>query len=188
MPSEAAVLLRTLVEITFKLAAIAKDPEVGNQYVSEDLIQRLRSVKKLMKLSQSARPSVADEELQTLLESIQKEISDNNSTVRTAYWFAEKAEITDLYHATYSVLSNTVHVNVRDLAMILESTEDGEITGFNYGPSDDGIYVRLLSAIESQIICLENAFTVLPATSPEVLTQLRSEFSQLFEKREEQKA
>lgn len=185
MPSEASTLLRSLVEVTFKLVAISRDREVGTTYIREDLAHRLRWIKNLRKLKQPSRMAASETELQNLHEAIEREVAHTKIAKTTAFWFAEKAELTDLYHSTYSVLSGTVHVTIRDLEKILEST-DGDITGFNYGPSDEGLDTILLSAVEMQMNCLEAAFAVLPSTHSDGLALIKSNFLELFQQREQE--
>lgn len=179
--SEATALLRTLLEVMFRLVAIAKDAEVGLAYISEDELYRKKFIHKLNLLSKPVKLSIGNPTFDILLATIQQNIDDNGIDKLSTEWFAKRANLEDFYHSAYSALSNTVHVNVRDLESALEINKDGDLTGVNYGPCDDGLDNLLLTAIESLIFCLQGAFSVLPVTSKVVLNSIHAEFTTLHD-------
>jgi len=79
------------------------------------------------------------------------------------------------------VFSGTVHANVRDLERALILDAEGEVTGFNYGPTDAGLDTLLLTAMESLILCLRGAFSVLPSPCQSALDAIHQEFTSLHE-------
>jgi hypothetical protein len=179
MPSEATTLLRTLLEVMFRLVAIAKDPEVGQAYILEDELHRQKFINKFKLLSDSVKSAVGNPILESLSSAIRQNIEANDIRELKTQWFAERADLADFYHSAYSVFSGTVHVNVRDLENALVVDGDGDVTGFNYGPTDAGLDGILLVAIESLIFCLRGAFSVLPSASQAALDAIHSEFSSL---------
>lgn len=180
--SEATTLLRTLLEVMFRLVAIAKDAEVGRAYILEDEAHRRKFINKFKLLSESVKSTVGSPTLDSLLATISQKIDDNDIRKLKTQWFAERADLEDFYHSAYSVFSGTVHVNVRDLESALEVNVDGEITGFNYGPRDEELDQLLLTAIESLVFCLRGAFSVLPTASQVALSAMHAEFTALHEK------
>ena len=79
------------------------------------------------------------------------------------------------------MFSGTVHANVRDLERALILDAEGEVTGFNYGPTDAGLDTLLLTAMESLILCLRGAFSVLPSPCQSALDAIHQEFTSLHE-------
>lgn len=181
MPAEATTLLRTLIEVMFRLIAIAKDPEVGKVYIHQDQIQRKKYINKFKLLSCHVR-SAAEIEPHThddLLADINQKINDENISERGTFWFAEQAGLTDFYHSAYSVLSGTVHANIRDVEGALVIDAKGKVTAFNYGPTHEGVDEILLTAIESLILCLRGAFSILPCSSQNAFDSVHTEFQLL---------
>lgn len=181
MPAEATTLLRTLVEVMFRLVAIAKDPEVGRIYIHQDQLQRKKFINKFKLLSRHVRsaaetPSHVHD---SLLADINQKIIDENISERGTFWFAEQAGLTDFYHSAYSVLSGTVHANIRDIESALVVDGNGKVMAFDYGPTHEGIDEILLTAIESLILCLRGAFSILPCSSHNAFDSVHTE-SQLL--------
>ncbi len=121
MPAEATTLLRTLLEVMFRLIAIAKDSEVGWAYILEDEVHRKKFINKFKLLSDSVKSALGNPTLDSLLATIKQNIDDNDIRELKTQWFAERAELADFYHSAYSVFSGTVHVNVRDLESCIGS-------------------------------------------------------------------
>lgn len=188
MPSEARVLLRTLLEALFRLVAIAKDREIGRAYIAEDVLHRKKFINKFKLLSNSAKAVAGNPKLDSLLSAIQKTISDRDIHELKTQWFAEQADLADFYHSAYSLFSSTVHVNVRDLEKALVVNDDGDVTGFNYGPNDEGLEVTLLTAIESLIFCMTSAFAILHTVSTPNLDEVHKKFAALHERVSRQSA
>lgn len=179
--SEATALLRTLLEVMFRLVAIAKDAEVGLAYISEDELYRKKFIHKLNLLSKPVKLSIGNPAFDRLLTTIQQNINDNGIGKLGTEWFAKHADLEDFYHSVYSALSNTVHVNVRDLENVLDMDMGGGVTGFNCRPRDDGLDQLLLTAVESLIFCLQGAFLVLPFASRVALNTIHAEFTTLHD-------
>lgn len=181
MPSEATVILRTLVEIMFRACAIAKDISAADAYIQEDEIYRRRSINKLKKLSTKALDDIGNPDFGDLLQTLEKSIAENDIKERTTLWYAQMADLEDLYNSAYRVLSNTVHVSSRDLesALILDST--GNIIRFNYGPQQKGLPLILLAVMEFMIYILKNG--VLPIFKTQFsdkVDSVRREFDLLY--------
>lgn len=181
MPSEARVLLRTLLEVMFRLVAIAKDREVGRAYIAEDDLHRKKFINKFKLLSEERRTAAGNPALDSLLATLKQNIKDNDVRELKTQWFAERAGLVEFYHTAYSVFSGTVHVNVRDLEKALVVDAQGDVTGFNYGPSDESLDATMLTAIESLIFCLRGAFSVLPISSNAKLDSMHKDFAALYD-------
>ncbi len=182
LQSEAAVLLRTLLEVLFRLVAIAKDAAVGIAYIREDERHREKFINKFKMLSDALKSAVGNPEIESLRAAIRQRIDDEDIRELKTQWFAERAGLEDFYHSAYSVFSGSVHVNVRDLEKALEVDAEGDLRGFNYGPSYRELAKLLLTAIESLILCLRGAFSVLPTASQVALDTVHREFTALHER------
>jgi hypothetical protein len=181
MPAEATTLLRTLLEVMFRLVAIAKDSTVGQIYILQDEFHRKKFINKFKLLSEPVRSAAGapPHDHEKLLTDINQKINALDISEHGTLWFAEQADLTDFYHSAYSVFSGTVHVNVRDIERALAVDESGNVTAFNYGPTDNGIDEIILTAIESLIYCLRGAFSVLPCSSSNALEEINVEFNSL---------
>ena len=114
MMPEARAMLRVMLEAIFSLCAIAKDPQLANDFVREHDSQRLKFLKKFRKLhGEQLPPDVNPHEIEELERQLKAE--KGKITVRTTEDWAEKAELTGWYLTAYAVLSDSVHSNVGDL-------------------------------------------------------------------------
>jgi len=179
--SEATAILRTLLEVLFRIAAIAKDEAVAIAYILEDERHRDKFINKFKMLSETVRSGAGNPEvLESLQAAIRQRIEDQDIRELKTQWFAQRAGLLDFYHSAYSVFSMTVHVNVRDLDGALDADAEGNICGFKYGPTEEGLDEILFTAIESQILCIRAAFSILPIDSQELLDAVHEEFKTLF--------
>jgi len=171
LPSEARVVLRTLMEVTFRTVAIAKDESVARTYRLQDEVQRGKCLRKFQSLGEAIRGSVGPTYAQ-LREEIEADISARKIENPTTLWYADRAGMTDYYNSVYAVLSATVHVNVRELESSLVLDSEGNLSGLQYGPSDTELDHTLLTAFEAVLMCASAVFSVID-------TELNSEFETL---------
>lgn len=160
LPEEGQVALRTLLEVTFKTVAVAKNKDAADAFVREDEAHRRKFINKYKRLSAGAQDSLARTELDTVLVGCQARIQENGAKELGTYWFAEKAEMLDFYNSAYAVLSSTVHANIRTLESALDIGEDGEIRRITYGFSDVFIDENLLTASEAMLFTLQAGFSM----------------------------
>jgi hypothetical protein len=182
LASEAKLLARKVLEVTFRVVAVSRSAEVATQYVQSDECHRRKFLNKLsalksVELSQSEREQVA-----ALKGQVDDSIADKGIREIGTQWFAEKADLMDLYNTAYALLSEAAHANVRDLGELLVRAEDSnDIDHFRYGPDDEGLSELLCTAIEATLLALEAAFRTLPATDPSGLQAIRRRMESLFE-------
>lgn len=132
--NEAKCVLRTLLEVTFRAVAIAKDPAHGLAYIQQDELKRKKFIHKYGKISSEAR----DEEHLKNLEALQPKIAGNIrelgiKEIRTQD-YAKLADLLDFYNSAYAVLSESVHVNVGELESSFVKSQAGELKALYYGP------------------------------------------------------
>ena len=176
MPSEVRVVLRTLLEAMFRIAAIANDEDVAHDYVQAHEHHRLNFVKKLKRLPKALRPQVDETALESLRVALAKSVNGLPETALTTKWFAEKAELENFYNTAYALLSEDVHINVGTLESALNIDEQEELVSFSYGPSDEEIEHHLLTAAEALLLSMRAAFSVLEVACTKEVEQMHEEF------------
>lgn len=182
MPSESQVVLRTLLEITFRVVAIAKDSDVGQTYIRQDEINRKKFINKLKLLGKSRPEAVVDEDMEGVLQTVLQNIKDQKIQEPSPQWFAQKADLQDFYNSAYAVLCDSVHVNVRHLENAFNLDNEGELVGLNYGPSDKGLTQNVLTAAEALLLSLLAAYSLIHIDTAEEIHQYHNEFNFLIKK------
>jgi hypothetical protein len=158
--------------VTFRVVAIARDDEVARLYLLSDERQRMKFFNKIDLLSGPAKPSDMGPEVDAIRKEVERHIKKEKIKELSTPWFAQTADLSDLYNSVYSVLSDSVHANVRDLDSVLERNEAGEIVGLQrYEPETEEMDKLLLVACDMVLKSLE-------AVSP--LAALREEFEKQF--------
>lgn len=178
--AEGIVVTRTLLEVMFRIVAIAKDPAVGLEYIKQDERHRLKILNKFSRLSPSAKEDVDLPKLEELRERVRQELADRQIAERSVEWFAEKAELLDFYVSVYAWFSSTTHVNVRDLEQEFVADENGRLLGFRYFPRFESMPSVLLAAFEAFIFAMRAVSSVLETKREVEIDQIHEEFKVLF--------
>ncbi|MCU7812047.1 MAG: hypothetical protein KZQ77_12540, partial [Candidatus Thiodiazotropha sp. (ex Notomyrtea botanica)] len=158
--TQGRVLLRVAMESMFTLIAIEKHPELVDQFIHADELERKRMLNKarmwtMPTLKAQAELHATDEKLTKIQESID-ELGARKISIED---YAKAAELHDWYLTAYSVFSASVHSNVRDLQKHFALSKDGEIAEILNEPiliSLDRLYLSaseiLLRSLESVTI------------------------------------
>lgn len=152
MLTEAKILLRTLLEILFRIGAISKSREIAQAYVLEDEKHRKKFLNKFKLLSDSVKEAHGNPELDDLLNTLNQNIAERDIKELQTQWFAKKAGLDDYYNSAYSLFSLSVHANVRGLEELVTADEEGNVKEFLSGPDVVGIPLLLLTAGEALIM------------------------------------
>lgn len=179
MHSEARILLRTLLEVTFKAVAIAKNPDAVREYVGENVFQQRRLIRNFKKLSPELRGSSDSYELDQAEAALTAQITAEGIVERKTFWYAEQAAMEDFYRSAYSLLSETVHVSVGQLESLLNVDAKGVLSGLKYGPSDAGIEHNLLTGAEALLFTLMAAYSAVDVPTAEEIHAMHNEFNEL---------
>ena len=158
LSNPAKVMLRSFLETTFTIRAVAADVEIMRRYVAADQFERLRALRKVRQNSSAFEAALIDrdrEELEQLIDNLEADENVNRSLKIPIHELAEKAELTDTYDTAYGYLSSTVHSAVRDLEQYLELDDEGEIHQMRWGPEGSDTAKLLITAIESMSHSLE---------------------------------
>ena len=180
LSSEARIVLRTLLEVTFRIVAIAKDKDVGIAYVLEDQVHRKKFIDKHKKLSDEVRNEASDAIRDDLQSTIAQNIKDKDIKELKTSWFAQNAGMMDFYNSAYAVLSGSVHVNVRSLESALQLDEDENIIGLSYGPSDEDLEIHIVTACEALILSLLAVHSIVDKTFDKQLNSFYEELKSLL--------
>ena len=179
LPSETRVVLRTLLEVTFRIVAISKDKEVGRVYVLEDEIHRRKFINKYKMLGEDIRSKASEALLSDLQSTLAQRIKDQDIKELKTFWFARRADMLDFYNTAYAVLSESVHVNVRNLESALHLDEERNIVKLNYGPNDEDFDTHLSTAAEALLIALHAVYSVIDTEFAPQLGQMHKELKSL---------
>jgi hypothetical protein len=178
---EAQVMLRTLLEVTFKVAAIATDRKVADEYVRTGIANRENLLKKFNKLSPTTERIEAQEANRDLLDATSKLIKEQKIADGKVENYARTAGLSDLYYSAYTVLSQHVHVNIGTLEDTLDVDPAGDLVGLKYGPTDADLDHHLLAAAEALIIILRSISSVIDLSTADEISKLHTEFIALHE-------
>jgi hypothetical protein len=149
MLTEAKILLRTVLEILFRIRAISKSREIADAYVLEDEQHRRKFLNKFKLMSDSVKEAQGNPELDDLLNTLKQNIAERDIKELQTQWFAYKADLDDYYHSAYSLFSSSVHANVRELEELVVADEEGNIKEILSGSNVAGIPLLLLTASEA---------------------------------------
>lgn len=179
LPLEAQVLLRTVLEITFKVVAIANDEEVAQLFMDEGLINKRKKYEKLQKITSTDFQAQLDE-MREGHQKLAARIKDEGIKALTAFDFAKRAGLENFYHSAYSVLSDAVHATVNTLDETLNLDSQGELVGLRYGFSDKNLDDHMFTACESLIISLKAALSSIAPGLLQEVAELHIEFEQIY--------
>lgn len=180
MSSEVRLLVRKVLEVCFRLVAVARSEENAYAYIQSDEPHRRKYLNKLKALKSVKLDKSEIQLIEKLRQDVDAAIQSQSIKEIGTQWFAERADLMDLYNTAYALFSESAHTNVRDLQPLLVQRENGEIEALEYGPDTFHMDDLLLTAIEATIIALESAFSVLPFGDVEGLANLRSRHDALF--------
>lgn len=187
LAAEARIILRNQLEILFKLRAVSIDRDVAVAYVHEDEVFRKRFINKFKALSPDVQKAQGNPRLDELLAEIKKNIEEKDIQERQTQWYAHKAGLMDFYNTAYSLFSGTVHANVRDLEALLETDQNGKVTGIQYGPDiARDLDKLLLTGGEAQCLIMEDVNRTFGLNLGETIAKLHQRLKDAILARDEQ--
>lgn len=180
--AEARIILRTHLEVLFKLRAISNDREIAKAYVYEDEIFRKKFLNKFKLLSDDVKQAQGSPQLDDLLKAIKENIDTKEIVERQTQWYAQKAGLSDYYNTAYSLFSGSVHANVRELQELIKVDEQGKIQEILYGPDTaTALDKLLLTGGETQCLVLEDVSRTFSLKIESQSTELHSRLKKLLE-------
>lgn len=147
MLAESRILLRSLIETVFYLAAASNESSIFQVLQIKDEKQKLKSVNRIInsKIKINNLPSPA--ELDKIKQDIEQRIEVISAQNKSIEELSKIAKMHDYYLTVYSHLCNSVHTNLIDLEAHIVYKKD-KLIGLSYGPTDDKLKLNLNTAIE----------------------------------------
>ncbi len=153
--SEVQVHTRSLLEVHFKIAAIAKDPKTVNRLILDGERQRKKHLELQLRTRKPSPNDVSEARLKAELEKtdeaivkIEDQINKDQphllqkhkkiSELRIKFQ-AEIAGLSDYYDALYAHLGDATHTSSLFLDSTITVDETGEFSGFHYAPAGASI-------------------------------------------------
>lgn len=147
MLAETRILLRSLIETVFYLAALSNDESVSQVLQIKDENQKLKSVNRILNSKTKINNLPSHSELNKIKQDIEKRIEVISVPNKSIEEFSRIAKMHDYYLTVYSQLCNSVHTNLIDLEAHVVYRDD-KLIGLSYGPTDDHLILNLKTAIE----------------------------------------
>jgi hypothetical protein len=117
---ESKILIRSLMEIMFALVACSKDKKIADDYILNENIDRLKSIRRL-KNNKSVIKGLLDIDDMLKMESkLESEINESNVSRLSVEELSRKSGLHKNYLIVYDVLSKSVHSTARDLSELLD--------------------------------------------------------------------
>ncbi len=155
MIAESKILLRSLLEVLFKITAIAKDKNFMEDFIHQDQINRKKNINRIKKLSTDIKIKYSNIDFESKYAEIINIIDENNIKQHSTEWYAEKAGLLDEYYTAYNIFSGTTHASVRDLESYFNIKND-KIVSFNIEPNIKDIDELLMTGTECIIKILKS--------------------------------
>ena len=103
------------------------------------------------------KAQVVGKDVTKRLKKLADEIDSLDAKALKVRQLAKLADLEDWYLTTYAYLSSSVHSSVRDLEDYFEFDQDGKIRGMVNEPSDRGLELLILLAVEIQHLAMQAA-------------------------------
>lgn len=164
MAAQADTLCRGVLEALFTLSAIRSDGSVVTKLIRGDRRHQLRMLEKARELGKD--PNTASDAAANLslveaeIDRLKRALKDDPGEPPSIKELATAGGLVPLYRSAYSILSLTVHSNLRDLERQLALDSDGNISGLFWGPDPRRIDEILFTVSEAQIMCCEAILAV----------------------------
>jgi hypothetical protein len=181
LSAEATLLARKVLEVTFRIVAISKSPDLAAKYIQSDEVNRRDLLGKLRSLESVRHPADTTNSLDDLHAEVSAKVKTEGIHSPTTRDYAEQANLLDYYNTAYAYFSQSVHANVRDLEELLDTNEEGDLEAIRYGPDPDNVGNILSTAVESVVLSLEAVFRLFSGEMPVGLRHVRRKMEKLFE-------
>lgn len=157
---ESEIILRVLIEVSFVIVAIEKNPEFALKYGSSAYVQRLRSLKNIQNgINQNIPnlevPDTFRRKLEKDIKYFQAKTRDDNIKEIKIIDYAREAGLLPIYYSSYASLCSSVHSGPEDLEPYFSKEQDSSILKIS-SPDRNNEDVILFTAIEAMIRILKS--------------------------------
>jgi len=154
---QAGTLLRTILESTVLLRNIQQDETFLQQYVGNDLLDRLKLARLALNDRTGSFDNIKTDGLADLIDSLESVIEEAGIKRFSVEKLAKQTGLETIYQTTYRLLSRDVHVLVRSLERYLHTDAEGQVTAIDYTPKTDDLEAVLVLGIMILMIALDSA-------------------------------
>ena len=156
--AEPRILLRSMIEALFYLAASTKDSDVIQILRLKDERQKLKMVDKIIKSNTNIRSLQNKEELASIKKEIEKRIDVFSVKEIGIEALSKSAGLHDYYLTIYTTLCLAVHNNFTDLESNLV-IQNGVIVGLQYGPTNNKLFLNIATSMEAMVLSMKSVNT-----------------------------
>ncbi len=156
MLQQVKMLLRCMLESLFPLVAISENEGYSKELISEDEIERLKALNKLIRYKERNGEEDKDlEDARRLAATVKQNIGKNGIKKIGVEDTARKAKLIDWYDTIYSHLSNTIHPSMRSLEEHLHIDADNDLEALKNESETEGLDTLYIAAIESMLFAVK---------------------------------
>lgn len=142
---------RILLEIQFRLAAIAKVEDAFKRIILDAEVKRKKRLENIKTGKIPPSPEVVNVDLDAELSKCEATIAKSSAVELTVKQLSEMGGLKTSYYTVYPLLCDAVHVSAADLETFVEFDENHKVVGFNYGPHDRELIPYVLLAASLQL-------------------------------------
>lgn len=190
MVAQGRMLVRTLLDALFSMAAIAKTPSLADAYVAQhysSVIKALEAAKRWKQPNLQGRLDSA--KLDELIGHNKAKRDETKAKSLKIFEWADKAGLSDFYNVFYVENSSAVHSDMWALNDQVEGLNLEE-SQLHFGPNDLGLYHALRSgatAVLTSVEALESAYPTVPKDDIALLQERWRELDKTFYRATERK-
>jgi hypothetical protein len=159
-------LANAIIQVCFRLAAIATDPNVVNRIVASalDLDRKRLRLFKSGELKMS--PGTINVDLDAKIAELDAAIQKLGGSMATEKQLATIGGRLGDYNTAYSILSDAAHTSPTDIQSFLKHDENRTLLGFMYGPHDKELTTFAVYAMSLQMDNLVNLDKIIKSGLP----------------------
>ncbi len=179
MVIDAKTVLRGTLESLFILKLLCEDKTFVAEYVGSDQVRRLKWMNVALQTKDPNFDSVRKHATPEVIEKLKQEINQHKWKELSAADVARRAQLQSLYDTDYRLLSEETHTLPRSLEHLTSADDTGDITGFEWGPSDESLDYILFTAIRVLFIALVSVTKLFSIDKKEELTKVDQDLTHL---------
>jgi hypothetical protein len=169
-------LCRTLLQVCFRLAAIATDPTVVNRIVASALDLDRKRLRLFKSGELKMPPGTMDVDLDAKIAELDAAIEKLGGSMATEKQLATIGGRLGDYNTAYSILSVAAHTSPTDIQSFLKHDENRTLLGFMYGPHDKELTTYAVYAMSLQMDSLVNLDKVIKSGLPASFSDFQNRF------------
>jgi hypothetical protein len=156
---ESEIILRVLIEISFIIGAIEKNPEFSLKYGRSAYAQRLRTLKNVQSgINQNIPnlevPDTFRKNLERDIVSLREKTKGDKIKEIKIIDYAKEARLLSIYYTSYSALCSSIHSGPEDLESYFSKVHDGSVLKIS-PPDKNNEEVILFTATEAMLRILK---------------------------------